>query len=151
MPKSTIIVGLGNPALGDDGVGWQVVELLQQIVGNTHPDIAFDCLAVGGIHLMERLEGYQRAILVDAVRAGGETGQVHRYSLDDLPNGHSGDVHSATLQDALAAGRDLGMELPSQVVIVGMTIEPSLEFSDSLSPPVKGSLILALKEVMSIL
>jgi hydrogenase maturation protease len=151
MGKSTVVIGLGNPNLGDDGVGWRVVENLQQILASSHPDVAYDCISVGGIHLMEKLAGYQRAILVDAVLTEGEVGQVHRYSLDDLPNGHSGDIHSASLQDALAAGRALGIDLPKEIIIVGMAIQPNLEFSDSLSPPVRGSLVLALKEVMSLL
>ncbi|MDD5371648.1 MAG: hydrogenase maturation protease [Anaerolineaceae bacterium] len=151
MTKSTIVIGLGNPSLGDDGVGWRVVETLQKILGNTRLNVDFDCLAVGGLQLMERLEGYERAILVDAVEVDSEIGQVHRYALDDLPGGHTGDLHSTTLQQALATGRGLGLLLPAEIVIVGIAIRPNLDFSESLSAPVKGSLMLALKAVMSLL
>lgn len=66
----TIIIGLGNPILGDDSVGWRVAELVRQFIersGSPHPDLEVDCLALGGISLMERMVGYDRAIIIDAL------------------------------------------------------------------------------------
>ncbi|MBI5713137.1 MAG: hydrogenase maturation protease [Chloroflexi bacterium] len=61
----TVVIGLGNPILGDDGVGWRVVEAVQEQINDSSVDV--DCAAVGGITLMEHLIGYDRAILIDAV------------------------------------------------------------------------------------
>jgi hydrogenase maturation protease len=57
----TIVIGLGNPILGDDGVGWQIAQQVEQ-QSDFPPDVEVDCLALGGISLMERLIGYQKAI-----------------------------------------------------------------------------------------
>ena len=57
----TIVVGLGNPILGDDGVGWRVAQAVQALA----PEADVECQALGGLSLMERLVGYQRAIIVD--------------------------------------------------------------------------------------
>ncbi len=70
--RRTIVVGLGNPLLGDDGVGWQVVNALAGRLAPLAPTVELDRLAVGGLGLMERLVGFERAILVDAL-VGGET------------------------------------------------------------------------------
>jgi hydrogenase maturation protease len=50
----TLVVGLGNPILGDDGVGWKVAEELQKS-GILPSDVDVICLALGGISLMEDL------------------------------------------------------------------------------------------------
>ena len=62
-----MVIGLGNPILGDDGVGWRVAE---EIARNTinQPDVEVDCASLGGLSLMERLTGYERVILVDSIR-----------------------------------------------------------------------------------
>ena len=37
-PGETLVVGLGNPILGDDGVGWRVIDMLDQIEEKYHSD-----------------------------------------------------------------------------------------------------------------
>ena len=113
----TIIIGLGNPILGDDGVGWRVVEALKERV--EAQGVETDMLASGGIGLMERLVGYERAIIVDAIATGSfPTGSVRVFPLEALENsfaGHLGSAHESNLQTALQVGRDLGASLPDQV------------------------------------
>lgn len=150
--QKTLIIGLGNPYLGDDGVGWKIVEQLHHILGDTHPDLEYDCLATGGLRLMERMEGFSRVILVDAILdTNTPPGGVRLYGLDDLRRSHTGDTHSASLQEALQVGRNLGLQLPVQIQVVGMTIQPSLEFGEGLSPPIEASIVMAMKEIMTIL
>ena len=52
----TLMIGLGNPILGDDGVGWRVAEEVTRKT-NRPADIEVDCVALGGLSLMERLTG----------------------------------------------------------------------------------------------
>ena len=61
----TMVIGLGNPILGDDGVGWKVAEEVRKQLP-CDMSVNVDCLSVGGISLMEHLIGYDRAILIDA-------------------------------------------------------------------------------------
>lgn len=55
----TLVIGLGNPILGDDGVGWRVVEAVQEQISDSDVDV--DCAA------MERL--HSTRILLAAARA----------------------------------------------------------------------------------
>ena len=70
-------MGLGNPVLGDDGVGWRIVDALERRLAAdpaTRPSIGaveLDRLAVGGFSLMERLVGYDRVVIADAVVGDG--------------------------------------------------------------------------------
>lgn len=139
-PVSPVLVlGLGNPILRDDGVGWRVVDEVRctSQVQRTS-SIEFDCAALGGLALMERLVGYERVVLVDAIRTrDGQPGAVYRLSLDDLPTLNTNAVHDATLKAALELGRRLGAELPDDVIIIAVEVADVLNFGEGLSPAVE--------------
>jgi len=145
-----IIIGLGNPLLGDDGVGWRVAEQVRELC-----EVDLDCLSVGGLSLMERLVGYDRAVLIDAITTGKQpTGSVSLYKLEDLPDlsaGHTGSAHDTSLQNALKLGQSMGVQLPTEVVIVGIEAQSVYEFSEVLSPPVAAAIPQAVQMVMELL
>ena len=134
----TIVIGLGNTILGDDGVGWRVAEEVhQQLDPDLHVDL--DYLSLGGISLMEHLVGYQRVILIDAFFSAEEPGSIKVSRLDDIPNYsafHITSVHDTSLQNAMKLGRELGADLPDDVMVVGITTKQVYDFCEELSPPV---------------
>jgi hydrogenase maturation protease len=135
----TIIVGLGNPILGDDGVGWKVAEEVKRRIP---PDVHIEviCLSLGGIGLMEHLIGYDRAILVDAFISDREIGAIIVSKLSDLPDYsafHIASAHDTSLQNAIKLGRSLGAQLPNDITVVGVATNPIFDFSEELSPPVQ--------------
>ncbi|GJQ34721.1 MAG: hydrogenase maturation protease [Anaerolineales bacterium] len=135
----TIIVGLGNPILGDDGVGWKVVEELTRQMP-TDLSVGLECLSVGGIGLMEHLIGYDRAIIIDAFIADKEDlGSILIQKLDNLPNYsafHISSAHDTSLQNAIELGKRMGAQLPVDVTVIGIAIQRISEFGENLSPPV---------------
>lgn len=134
----TIVVGLGNPILGDDGVGWKVAEeIKRQIPADAQIEVL--CLSLGGIGLMEHLIGYDRAILVDAFISDQEVGSIITSKLSDLPNYsafHITSAHDTSLQNAIKLGRSLGAQLPEDIMVVGIATNPIFDFSEELSPPI---------------
>jgi len=134
----TLIIGLGNPKLGDDGVGWKVVkEVCKNLSDDTRVDV--NCLSLGGIGLMEHLIGYDRAILVDAFEMDAPVGSISVLKLNQLPNYsayHIASTHDTSLQKAIEMGREMGAHLPENVLVVGIAIDRIHEFSEDLSPPV---------------
>jgi hydrogenase maturation protease len=157
----TLLIGLGNPILGDDGVGWAVAaEVEKQMAassgpGQTPPRVEVDCLSLGGLSLMERLIGYQRAILVDALETGrGPAGSVHVFPLEALPDpsaGHSASAHDTTLLNAIQLGRQLGADLPEQVTVVAVEAGNVYEFTTRLSPDVAAAVPRAAGIVLGLL
>lgn len=147
----TLVLGLGNPLLGDDGAGWRVVEALRPLAAAWGAAVELDCHAGGGLALMERLVGYDQAIVIDAVHLGcGPVGSVACLPLEALPDpcgGHLASAHEASLPVALALGRQLGAALPRQVVIVGIEALPVFEFSEGLSPAVAEAVPVAARAV----
>lgn len=148
----TLIIGLGNPILGDDGVGWRVIETIQDQIDD--PNVDTDCLAVGGITLMEHLIGYDRAIIIDAVATDQPIGTVSCFHLDDLPGHstlHTTSSHDASLQTAMATGRAMGAHLPNEVIVVGIEAEKIFDFSEVLTPQVAAAVLRAADEVLMLL
>lgn len=135
----TIIVGLGNPILGDDGVGWKVIENISQNL-RADASVGIECLSLGGLGLMERLIGYDRAIVVDSfIAEKEEIGSILTRNLNDLPNYsafHITSAHDTSLQNAIELGRRMGAYLPNEIIVIGVAIRTIREFSEELSPPV---------------
>jgi hydrogenase maturation protease len=159
----TLIIGLGNPILGDDGVGWVVAEKVQAALSDPQSSISdaqsveVDCASLGGLSLMERLTGAERVILVDAIFTGKQpVGTVSRFLLDELPDlsaGHSASAHDTSLRNALQVGRDMQVPLPDDknVIIVTIEAEAVYDFSQELSPAVAAAVPLALQQVLDLL
>ncbi|HNH78021.1 MAG TPA: hydrogenase maturation protease, partial [Anaerolineales bacterium] len=78
----TLVVGLGNPILGDDGVGWKVAEEVRAQLSEAGLDVDVECLSLGGISLMEHLIGYSRVILVDSFALDEPIGSILILKLD---------------------------------------------------------------------
>jgi len=153
-----LVVGLGNPILGDDGVGWRVAESVSESIqsGNGRMrDVEVECFALGGLSLMEQLVGYERVIIVDSIQTrDGEPGQVYRLSLDDLPDlstGHTTAAHDTSLHTAMRLGRTMGVELPDEVSVVGIEAKHVYDFSEELSPSVAAAIPEAVRAVLEFL
>ncbi len=151
----TLIVGLGNPILGDDGVGWRVAE---EVKKQLPPDAQVDviCLSLGGLGLMEHLIGYQRAILVDAIalRENDQIGSILILKLADLPNYsafHTTSIHDTSLQKAIDLGMAMGAQLPEDVEVVGIATNRIQDFSEQLSPIVAEAVPFAVRIVLDLL
>jgi hydrogenase maturation protease len=159
----TLIIGLGNPILGDDGVGWVVAEQVQAALARPQPSITernsveVDCAALGGLSLMERLTGWERAILVDSIFTGAKpVGTVSQFTLRDMPDltaGHSASAHDTSLRNALKVGRSMHINLPKEenVIFVAIEAENVYDFSQELSPAVQIAVPQAVRMVLDLL
>lgn len=160
----TIVIGLGNPILGDDGVGWRVAESVEEKITSALPkdtsleifeNLEIDCLSVGGLRLMERLIGFDHAIIIDAINIGEEErGTVRCLSLDEIPNraaGHLTSSHDTTLHNAIKIGRKMGAHLPNRIDIIAIESNNIYEFSEELSSAVAESVPSATQQVIDIL
>jgi hydrogenase maturation protease len=149
----TIIIGLGNPILGDDGVGWKVAEQVRKQLSPGLPvDVEF--LSLGGISLMEHLIGYERAILIDAIASTHEPGSVITSNLTEMPDYsafHTTSAHDTSLQNALKLGKAMGADLPEQVSVVGISANRVYDFSEELSLPVAQAISKATQIVIDLL
>ena len=161
----TLVLGLGNPILGDDGVGWKVAEeVKRQLPIPSHPAplplgegrhvLDVECLSLGGISLMEHLIGYQRTILIDAFALDEPIGSILVLKLSELPNYsafHTTSAHDTSLQNAIKLGRSLGAQLPEDITVVGIATRHIYDFSEELSPSIAQAVPQAVQIVLGLL
>ena len=151
----TLVIGLGNPILGDDGVGWKIVERVNASLDTRHPDIETDCLSLGGLSLMERMLGYRKVVIVDSMETGqSPAGSVRVYKLEELPNpsaGHSASAHDTSLITALDTAKAMGLPIPESVEIVAIEAKNVYDLSEELSPAVAEAVPLAAQAVINLL
>ncbi len=139
MVYDTLIIGLGNPLRGDDGVG---VRLVQELARQTlPPNVQAVDGGTQGLGLVNMMEDQQRVILVDAADVGRSPGEFVRFTLDEarlLGDDQHLSIHAAGLYDALLLAQALNM-LPPDVIIFG--VQPShFEWDSTLSPEVEAAL-----------
>jgi hydrogenase maturation protease len=148
----TLVLGLGNPILKDDSVGLRVAQQLRPLLLD-EPDIEIDEDYWGGLRLMERMVGFDRAIIIDAIFTGAEPGTIHRLSPGDVPTQHSASAHDVNLPTALEIGRLAGAHLPKSedIILIGVEAVDVQTFDETLSPEVEASLPLAVEAVLSML
>lgn len=146
-----LILGIGNEILTDDGIGPKLVhDLSKNFISK---DIHFQCACVGGLDIIELLNGYDQAILIDAIRTkNGIPGTVYLFGPDDFKETmHLSNLHDISFLTALALGGKLGIKLPNDIRIIGIEIIEDEVFSNDLTPTLKSCYPEILKEITAYL
>ena len=134
--RGTLVLGLGNPLRGDDGVGSRVVdELTRRQLPET---VQIVDVGTAGLDLLHMMEGAEQVVIVDAADLGRESGQFVRFTpheaqLVQATNGFS--LHKTSLSEVLALADALGRTLP-EMVIFGVQIA-NIGWGEGLSPAVE--------------
>ena len=149
-----LVVGLGNPILSDDGIGWRVAQQVRAIVPASGPVAVIEA-CVGGLSLAELLVGCRRAIIVDAILTeGGVPGTVYRLRLDDLPGTlNLASAHDTNLSTALRALRRFGADVPPDeaIWVVAVEAQDVWTFAETCTPEVERAIQAAVEAVRALL
>lgn len=150
LPESqatTLVIGIGNPFQGDDGVGVRAAELL--VEKTLPPGVQVQELGTPGWSLVSAMEGWQRVILIDAVQMGAEPGAWRRLQGDQISlvgNPPSLSLHEPGLAESLELARALGL-LPGEIVLYA--IEPGyIGLQEHLTPAVAAALPAVVKQII---
>lgn len=146
----TLILGLGNPLLKDDSIGLRVAQELRAKI-NDAPEVEIGEDYWGGLRLMERMIGFDRAIIIDAICTGADPGTIHLLSPDDIPTQRSASAHDVNLPTALEFGRQAGAKLPTSedIILIGVEAADVQTFDETLSPEVENAFPMILEVVLS--
>lgn len=138
--RHVLVLGLGNPILTDDGVGVKVAERVFRALPTGAP-VEVREVSVGGLTLMEHMVGWDKVILVDALRTGrSPSGTIRRLTLEDLrslsPTQHSASAHDASLVTAIGMAERMKLAVPDHVVIFAVEVENVIDFCEEPTPAV---------------
>lgn len=137
VPGNTLILGLGNTLLGDEGVGVKTVSYLK----NTQPVLQTVEMLDGGtlsFILAGPIEDADNLIVIDAAQLNSAPGTVHMFEGQEMDqfvmrNKHNS-VHEVSLSDLLVIAH-LSGQLPQRRALIGIQPE-RIDWSDTLSDSV---------------
>lgn len=144
--KKLVIIGIGQMTRGDDAVGVQVVEAWCRQYAETaaNPAVQVTFQPLPGLDLLDRISGYDRAILVDAVLGGAEVtpGKLFHLTPKDLASftRGTGSAHGWGVAESLKLAETLGRkDMPGTIAILGIGGK-QVEIGAALSPEVETAL-----------
>jgi len=138
----TIVLGIGNTLLGDDGVGvYAARELAEKI---SDENVTVMDTAIDGLNLLDVIRNYERLIVIDAILdERAETGTIFRLTQDQIPppslSGASS--HNLNLATTLNIGnRIFPGELPGEVVVFAVASQNVDYVTEEMTANVKKAL-----------
>jgi len=147
----TLILGLGNPILSDDGVGVEVARALEGRL--SHQEVTVMETSMAGLNLLDLLVNFDRAIIIDAIQtAGGKAGQIYRLEPSAFAaTRHAVSPHDVNFATALELGNRLGLALPQQIIIFAIEVENVSSFSEKCTPEVERAIPVCVEKVIQAL
>jgi hydrogenase maturation protease len=132
--KKTLILGLGNEILSDDGIGPRLVKDLAQMFDDLN--LQFKTASSGGLEIMEYIRSFEKAVFIDAIHTrGGKPGNVYYFKPSDFrETSNLSNLHDVNFLTALRLGEILKLDVPSDLHIIAVEIIEDLEFSEELTP-----------------
>jgi hydrogenase maturation protease len=146
----TVVLGLGNPILSDDGVGLVVAIELKRLLA-VAPIRGVDVLAStrAGFELIDLLRGYTRAIILDCiVLPNPQPGQVCRLTLDDVSGcARLVNAHEVSVGTAFRLAERIGIPMPGEVEIIAVEAGDASTIAEALTPAVQATVAPLAREI----
>lgn len=145
----TLVLGIGNPILSDDGVGIHVARILKR---RKLGGIDVEELAASGLELLDMILGYDKIVIVDAIQTKrGRPGQIHILKEEDFEKSvHGSSPHGINIATALALGRRLVPDkMPKEVVFFAVEAEDLVNVGERLTPKVEEAVPLVVERIVN--
>ena len=138
----TVVLGLGNPVLSDDGVGLAVAAEIKRLLAEA-PVRGVDVLAStrAGFELIDILRGYACAIIVDCiVLPDPQPGRVCRLTLDEVSGcARLVNAHEMSVGTTFRLAEQMGIPMPAEVGIIAVEAGDTSTIAEGLTPAVQAT------------
>ena len=137
MNSKTLILGLGNDILTDDGIGPKLVSDLKSELSENEFDFINVC--VGGLELLDYIQHYNTVFILDAIQTkDGKPGEVYFLSTKAFKEtSHISNLHDINFLTALKLAEKLNIIIPQNIYIIAVEIIEDRVFSEHLSPEIE--------------
>jgi len=134
----TLVLGLGNTILSDDGVGIRIAQGIKKKCKNI--DI-FEASAAG-FRVIDEIIGYEKLILIDSIKTEkAEPGTLHKYSLNEFKKTrHQAQPHDISLFEAFEIIKQHGDKLPSIIEIYAVEVTDTSTLSEKCTSRVEAAI-----------
>ena len=132
-----LVLGVGNDIQQDVGIPVRLTEDLESLLKPV--DIDFENLNVGGLELLEFINGYKGIVFIDTIKTEeGIPGRVHVFTVDNYRETlHLSCRHDVSFHMSLEMGKTLNFDISDEILIIGIEILEDLEFGSVLSDDLK--------------
>ncbi len=146
--NKTLVAGIGNEILMDDGIGPRIVNQLAKIQPGLKAD--FESVWLGGLEVIEYIEGYQQVIFIDAIKTkNGIPGDTYYFTAEDFKETlHLSNIHDVSFLTAIQLGKMLGYQIPESIFIIAIEIVEDKIFGNEFSPILKKKYPIIFQEVL---
>ncbi len=152
MSAAALVVCIGNELVADDGVGWVVYERLRE--SDLPGDVRLVFLGLGGIDLLEEIDGEELLVVVDGVQLGAAPGTIHELGWEQLPGASPRPVsgHGIGIREAISVGRKLyPQRVPKEIFLIGIEGKCFDQLGTGLTNEVAGAVPRAVAGVIRLL
>lgn len=142
-----LVLGFGSDALSDDGLPIKLVNDLKVVT--SQKAFTFETSAVGGLELLELLEGFETAILIDTqLTSRRKPGEIHEFTPANFEETfHLSSQHDLTFHEALRFAKEMGISLPEDIRIIAIEIVENKRLSFEFSEEIEFIYLKILKEI----
>jgi hydrogenase maturation protease len=144
----TLVLGIGNPILSDDGAGIKVAREVAKQVNCLQVTVAET--SESGLSLLDSIVGYDKVIIIDAIQTEkGQAGQIYRMGAGDFSDTKRlSSPHQINLVTALELGKMLSLAMPREITILAVEAEDITSFGEKCTPEVEKAIPKAVKMVL---
>lgn len=142
----TLVLGLGNPILTDDGVG---IELADRI-GDERPDLEVVATSEAGLALVDYIAGYDRLIIIDSIKTEkGSPGELYRLELGDFKAAKALSFsHGVDIASAFQVAEGLGYKMPHSVSIYAVEVKDNSTFGHGCTEAVRKRIPIIARQIL---
>jgi len=132
---NTLILGIGNPILTDDGVGIKIAQRLKE----ESAELNVIETSEAGITLLDLIAGYDKLIIIDSIKTEkGKPGDLYKLEPGDLkPSKDFSSSHGIGIATAFELGKKLGYKMPEHISIYAVGIKDNSTFGEDCTQEVK--------------
>jgi hydrogenase maturation protease len=143
----TLILGMGNPILSDDGVGLLAAEKLRHRIPGA--DVASSAMI--GLSLFDLIIGYDTLFIIDAMTTrDGKLGELKIIGEDDRHGTlHLFSSHGLNVFELMELGVRCGYDMPRLSAVYGIEIGDKVAFGETLSPSLNEKLPAIVEEIIN--
>lgn len=133
---NTLILGVGNSILTDDGVGIKIAHKLKE----RNPELEVTETSEAGIALLDLIVGYDKLIIIDSIKTEkGKPGELYKLELEALkPAANPSSSHGIDIATAYEIGQRLGYRMPKYISIYAVEIKDNTTFGEKCTEEVEG-------------
>jgi hydrogenase maturation protease len=137
MENNTVVLGLGNTLMHDEGIGVVLIRHFQSHSAD-FPHVEFIEASTGGLSILHFLAGKTKAVLIDCAQMNTVPGTIKRFEPEDIESikelTHYS-LHEVDIMKVIEMAKQLG-QCPDEVIIFG--IEPEkIELAEGISDTLK--------------